>query len=167
MTGKELEMKPLYILLLLALFVGACASPETQTPTEMTTETTAFQATETPGTTAVPNIPVASATTLPKKWPISDIPSCTKMEVKEVLPDDYEIHGNLLSIDMPPWSPTNGLGKYPRTRLYNFNLSTRVEKDLVYPEEFQESAKTKISYLRIEDLYASPDFLKAVYLITA
>lgn len=162
-------MKSLHLLLLVAFVIGACTTISIQTPTVMATTTNTLQATETPVATEDPSAqtPSSTPTSTPKSWPISEIPSCTRMEVKDVLPDDYEIQGSLLSIDMPPWSSSGGFGKYPRTRLYNFNLSTRVEKDLAYPEDFQGSAKTKIAYLRIEDLYASPDFLKAVYLITA
>lgn len=154
-------MKTLRILLV-GVILSACSSTIVQTPTSIAPKT------NTPRVTTIPYTPTSSQspTATPKNWPISSIPPCINLNTLEATPDDYQISGTMMSIDAPPWSPSTGFWRYSRTLLH-FDLLSRIEIDMLNLEDYQGSKKEKLEILSTSDLYPSPDFLKAAFLITA
>jgi hypothetical protein len=150
--------------LLLAFVLGACSTAVSPT------STLTPPATETPSATDIPNTPTPSPspTATQTSWPISRIPPCTKMNALESIPDDYQISGRLLSINMPAGSSSGWISmSYVESRLLNFNLLTRIETDMLNAADYQDAMKTKIQFLYVGELNASPDFLNAVYRVDA
>jgi hypothetical protein len=77
------------------------------------------------------------------------------MEVKRAVPENYPISGRVLNVDKA-------------SNLYHFDLSKRVQTSVLNLEDYQkEIKKKKIINLEVEDLYVSPDYTKAVYLVSA
>lgn len=150
--------------------MGACLPANTPSST-----TSIHLATNTPVATDIQNTATVSSTETAinppatrTPGPISSIPGCTKMEVQNAIPADYQISGSMLSVDRQPWSPYSGrnFGKKPSS-LYRYDLSARIETFLINVEDYQKHFQKKIKWLEVEDLSVSPDFLKAVYIVDA
>jgi hypothetical protein len=150
-------MKSLHLFIFSMFFLGACspANAALPSPTVAPLTTSVPSATGEINTPTLP--PTETAIVLPTQasGPFSSVPSCTNIEVKHAVPADYAISGRVLSLDKAG-------------NLHNFSLAKRAETSWLNFEDYQkEIKKKKIISLEVEDLNGSPDFTKAIYLVSA